>query len=68
MIKAVIAGLRKYPVSESQLDEETQELVYKKDFHMGIAVAADQGLVVPVVKFADQKSLFTLAQEIRSFG
>lgn len=64
VIKAVIAGLRKYPALNAQLDENTQELVYKNDYHMGVAVAADQGLVVPVVKFADQKSLFTIAQEI----
>ncbi len=64
MIKATIAGLRKFPVLNSQLDEAANELVYKNDFHMGVAVATDQGLVVPVIKFADQKSLFALAQEI----
>lgn len=64
MIKAVIAGLRKYPVLNSQLDEKTQELVYKNDFNIGVAVAAEQGLVVPVVKHADQKNLFTIAKEI----
>jgi pyruvate dehydrogenase E2 component (dihydrolipoamide acetyltransferase) len=65
MIKAVIAGLRKYPSLNSQIDETTQEIVFKNDYHMGIAVATDQGLVVPVIKFADQKSLLTLAQEIK---
>lgn len=64
-IKAVIAGLKKYPVLNSQLDEETKELVYKNDFHLGIAVATDQGLIVPVVKYADQKNLFELATEIK---
>jgi pyruvate dehydrogenase E2 component (dihydrolipoamide acetyltransferase) len=64
VIKAVIAGLRKYPVLNSQLDEATQELVYKNDYNIGIAVATEQGLVVPVVKHADQKNIFTLAREI----
>jgi pyruvate dehydrogenase E2 component (dihydrolipoamide acetyltransferase) len=64
VIKAVIAGLRKFPVLNSQLDEQKQELVYKNDFNIGVAVATDQGLIVPVVKFADQKSLLTLATEI----
>lgn len=68
IIKAVIAGLRKYPALNSQIDEDTQEQVFKNDFHMGIAVATDQGLVVPVIKYADQKSLLTLAQEIRSLA
>lgn len=63
-IKAVIAAFRKYPVLNSQLDENTQELVYKNDYHIGIAVATEQGLVVPVVKFADQKNLLTLSKEI----
>lgn len=67
-IKAVIAGLRKYPVLNSQLDEATQDLVYKNDYNIGVAVATDQGLIVPVVKFADQKSLFTLAEEIRTLA
>jgi pyruvate dehydrogenase E2 component (dihydrolipoamide acetyltransferase) len=68
MIKAVIAGLRKYPALNSQIDEATQELVFKNDYHMGIAVATDQGLVVPVIKFADQKNLLTLAREIKSLA
>ncbi len=68
MIKAVIAGLRKYPALNSQIDEATQEQVFKNDFHMGIAVATEQGLVVPVIKFADQKSLLTLAQEIKTLA
>jgi pyruvate dehydrogenase E2 component (dihydrolipoamide acetyltransferase) len=68
IIKAVIAGLRKYPSLNAQLDDMRQELVYKNDYHMGVAVATDQGLIVPVVKFADQKSLFTLANEIKSLA
>jgi len=68
MIKAVIAGLRKYPSLNSQIDEATQEIVFKNDYHMGIAVATDQGLVVPVIKFADQKSILTLAQEIKALA
>jgi pyruvate dehydrogenase E2 component (dihydrolipoamide acetyltransferase) len=68
VIKAVIAGLRKHPVLNAQLDEQAREVVYKNDFHMGIAVATDQGLIVPVVKYADQKNLFTLADEIKTLA
>ncbi|MEB3286867.1 MAG: dihydrolipoamide acetyltransferase family protein [Vampirovibrionales bacterium] len=68
IIKAVVAGLRQYPVLNSQLDETTQELVYKGDIHMGIAVATDDGLVVPVIKHADQKNLLTLAAEIQTLS
>ncbi len=68
VIKAVIAGLKQYPVLNAQLDETKQELVYKNDFHMGIAVATEQGLIVPVVKYADQKNLFELATEIKTLA
>jgi pyruvate dehydrogenase E2 component (dihydrolipoamide acetyltransferase) len=64
IMKAVIAGLRQYPALNAQLDDAKQELVYKNDYHMGVAVATEQGLIVPVVKFADQKSIFSLAREI----
>ena len=64
IIKAVVAGLRKYPVLNTQLDEERREIVYRADCHIGLAVSTDQGLVVPVIKHAGQKSLLTLAQEI----
>lgn len=65
IIKAVIAGLKAYPILNSQLDETTQEIVYKGDYNIGIAVATDDGLVVPVIKHADQKSLVELAAEIK---
>jgi pyruvate dehydrogenase E2 component (dihydrolipoamide acetyltransferase) len=68
VMKAVIAGLRKYPILNSQLDEKTQELVYKHDINLGVAVATEQGLIVPVIKQADHKSLFTLATEIKTLA
>lgn len=68
IIKAVIAGLRKYPMMNSQLDEAKQEQVFKNDFHIGVAVATDQGLIVPVVKYADQKNLFALGNEIKTLA
>ncbi|MBY0450187.1 MAG: 2-oxo acid dehydrogenase subunit E2 [Cyanobacteria bacterium] len=68
IMKAVIAALKEYPVLNSSLDDAKQELVYKKHFHMGVAVATAQGLIVPVVKFADQKSVFELAEEIKQLS
>jgi pyruvate dehydrogenase E2 component (dihydrolipoamide acetyltransferase) len=64
IIKAVVAGLRKHPILNAQLDEERQEIVYRNDCHIGVAVSIDQGLVVPVIRHAGQKSLSTLAREI----
>lgn len=68
VIKAVTAGLRKYPVLNSQLDEERQELVYKGGVNMGVAVATNEGLIVPVIQHADQKSILTLGREIKELA
>ena len=62
--KAVVSALRKHPILNSMLDEESQELVFRKYHHVGIAVATEQGLVVPVVRDADRLSLIELAVEI----
>lgn len=64
VIKAVVAALVKFPYLNSSLDEETQEIVLKAYYHIGIAVDDPEGLVVPVIKNADQKSLVQLAHEI----
>ncbi|HWL89069.1 MAG TPA: dihydrolipoamide acetyltransferase family protein, partial [Polyangiaceae bacterium] len=64
IVKAVIASLRKHPILNSALDETTNELVYRKYFHIGIAASTDAGLVVPVVKHADRRSLLDVAREI----
>ena len=64
LIKAVIVALRKYPEFNSSLSPDGKELIYKQYFHIGFAVNTDQGLVVPVVKDADQKGMFDLAVEL----
>ena len=68
IIRAVISGLKAYPVVNSQLDDAAQEIVYKYDYNIGVAVATDNGLVVPVVKHADQKSLLEIAREIKALA
>jgi pyruvate dehydrogenase E2 component (dihydrolipoamide acetyltransferase) len=64
IIKALIAALREFPTLNASIDMEKEEIVIKHYYHMGIATATDDGLIVPVVKNADQKSIFELAQEI----
>lgn len=68
IIKAVTAGLRKYPVLNSQLDEEHRQLVYRNDYNIGLAVSAEQGLVVPVIRNAGEKSVLTLARDIATLA
>ncbi len=62
--KAAVAALKQHPDINVAFDETTGELVKKSYYHMGIAVATDAGLIVPVVKDADQKSMFTISDEI----
>ncbi|MEO8877650.1 MAG: 2-oxo acid dehydrogenase subunit E2, partial [Polyangiaceae bacterium] len=53
-----------HPILNSALDESTNELVYRKYFHIGIAAATEAGLMVPVIKDADRKSLVDVAKDI----
>ena len=64
LIKAVIVTLKKYPEFNASLSTDGEMLVMKKYFHIGFAVNTEAGLMVPVVRDADQKGLYDLAQEL----
>lgn len=68
IVKALVAAVRKYPVLNASIDDERQEIVYKKNYHVGIATDTDNGLLVPVVANADRKSILTIADEIRDLA
>jgi pyruvate dehydrogenase E2 component (dihydrolipoamide acetyltransferase) len=68
VVKAVVAGLKKHAILNSALDESTNELVYRKYYNIGIAASTDAGLMVPVVKDADRRSLLDVAREIERLG
>jgi pyruvate dehydrogenase E2 component (dihydrolipoamide acetyltransferase) len=68
IIKAVVAGLKKFPIVNSTLDEAAQEIVLRKQYHIGVAAATADGLIVPVVRDADQRSLFDLAGTLDSLS
>ncbi len=68
VVKAVVKALTKHPMLNATLDDEEGEIIIKQYYNIGIAVDIPDGLIVPVIKFADQKSLFDLAQEIRSLA
>ncbi len=63
IIKAVIAGLTEHPYLNATLDDESEEIILKKYFNIGRATDTPEGLMVPVVKLAKEKSIFDLAQE-----
>src|SRR5262249_20256624 len=64
VVKAVAAALKEVPLVNATLDEKAGEIVLHDHYHIGIAVAAPAGLIVPVVRDADQKELAQLAREI----
>ena len=61
-VKAACIALRQFPVVNAQIDADT--IVYKHYVNMGIAVASEAGLVVPVIRDADQKGIIGISREI----
>ena len=66
MMKALVNAMKKYPNFNSSIDPVKEELVYKKYFHIGIAVDTPHGLMVPKIRNVDQKSILELGKELRS--
>ncbi|HEY5146480.1 MAG TPA: dihydrolipoamide acetyltransferase family protein, partial [Polyangiaceae bacterium] len=64
VVKAVVAALKKHPTLNTTLDEGTNEIVFRKYFHIGVATATEAGLFVPVVRDADKKSVLEIARDI----
>jgi pyruvate dehydrogenase E2 component (dihydrolipoamide acetyltransferase) len=67
-VKACVAALKKHPTLNAAFDESTQEIVIRKSYHIGIASATPQGLIVPVVHDADRKSILDIARDINRLG
>lgn len=64
LVKAAVVALRKFPTFNSSLTPDGESLVIKGYYHIGFAVNTDQGLMVPVIRDADQKGLFDIAREL----
>jgi pyruvate dehydrogenase E2 component (dihydrolipoamide acetyltransferase) len=67
-LKALVQTLKKHPVFNSSLDEVAEEIIFKEYFHIGIAVDTDQGLIVPVIRDVDKKSLLQLSKELNDLA
>ena len=68
VVRAVVAALKEVPLVNATLSEATREIVLHDKYHIGIAVATKVGLIVPVIRDADQKDIPTLAREIERLG
>ena len=68
VLKALVETLKKHSIFNSSLDEVAQEIVIKEYFHIGIAVDTEQGLIVPVIRDVDKKSMLELVKELEQLA
>jgi pyruvate dehydrogenase E2 component (dihydrolipoamide acetyltransferase) len=68
LLRALARALRRHPLLNSSMDDESGNIVIKQYYHLGLAVDTDAGLIVPVIRDADRKSLFELAREVEDIG
>src|SRR5204862_7627727 len=66
IVQAIVAGLRDFPIVNASMDESS--IIYHRDYNIGIAVALDWGLLVPVVRNADEKDILGLGRVIADLG
>jgi pyruvate dehydrogenase E2 component (dihydrolipoamide acetyltransferase) len=64
VMEAVVAALKKFPRFNASLDPRTDEIVLKHYYHLGVAVDTDRGLIVPVIRDVDRKSLTEVANDL----
>jgi pyruvate dehydrogenase E2 component (dihydrolipoamide acetyltransferase) len=68
VVKALVSALREFPTLNASIDDANQEIVYKHYYNIGIATDTENGLIVPVIKDADRKSIYTIANEISAYA
>jgi pyruvate dehydrogenase E2 component (dihydrolipoamide acetyltransferase) len=68
VVKALISASKNYPILNAAMDDETDEIIHKHYYNIGIAADTDRGLLVPVLKDADRKSIFDISNEINELA
>ncbi|OPA74639.1 dienelactone hydrolase [Paenibacillus selenitireducens] len=68
IVKALVAACRQFPAMNAMIDEVNNEIVYKKYYNIGIATDTDNGLIVPVIKDADRRNIWTVASDIKDLA
>ncbi|MEY9978609.1 dihydrolipoamide acetyltransferase family protein [Lysinibacillus sp. RC79] len=68
VVKALVSTLREFPEFNRSLDDATQEIIQKHYYNIGIAADTEKGLLVPVIKHADRKSVFAVSNEINELA
>jgi pyruvate dehydrogenase E2 component (dihydrolipoamide acetyltransferase) len=67
-VKAAVDALKKHPQLNATLDEQAGEIVQRREYHIGLAAQTPEGLMVPVIRHADRRSLLDLAREVDRLG
>jgi len=67
-VAALVPSLKKHPLFNASIDEASGEIVFKKHYHIGIAVDTENGLIVPVLRDADRKSLLEIARDLETLA
>ncbi len=67
-LKALVATLKKYPLLNASLDEAVGEIILKEYYHIGVAVDTDAGLIVPVIRDVDKKSLLEISKALEALA
>lgn len=68
LVKVIVEALKRFPKFNASIDIKAKEIIYKKYYHVGIAVDTDRGLLVPVIRDADQKSITEIAIELNDLA
>ena len=67
-LKVAALAMKEFPKFNSSFDSERNEIIYKKYFHISVAVETDRGLLVPVIRDVDKKSIIELSEELNSLA
>lgn len=67
-VKAAVSALKKFPRFNSSLDMDAEEIILKHYYNIGVAVDTDRGLIVPVIRDADRKSIVEIAIELKQMA
>jgi pyruvate dehydrogenase E2 component (dihydrolipoamide acetyltransferase) len=68
LLKIIAIALKKFPQFNSSIDMENKRVIYKSYYHIGVAVDTDRGLIVPVIRDVDKKSIFELSAELNEIA
>jgi pyruvate dehydrogenase E2 component (dihydrolipoamide acetyltransferase) len=68
LVKLLIPVLQEFPIFNASLDEEKREIIYKRSYHLGIATATPEGLLVPVLRDADRLSVLKIAERLEQLS